>query len=143
MRQQDGSARPRTGCAGLAPPGHDAYCFCICVTHPFSDAGRFEGEEPDAPFTIRGSYLGRREFNETFERDGLQVSFHSWCYPLEDYARALEEAGFLVERLREPAASPEAAARQARERRRQRVPMFLHLRAVKDRSLRGSPPPPA
>jgi SAM-dependent methyltransferase len=33
----------------------------------------------------------------------LKERGHSWAYPLEDYTRALEEAGFLIESLREPA----------------------------------------
>jgi SAM-dependent methyltransferase len=105
--------------------------FCICVTHPLSDAGGFEGKDSDAPFTIHGSYLGRRRYEGTFERDGLRMTFHGWSHALEEYARPLEEAGFLVERIREPAASPQAVAHRAEYRRWQRVPMFLHLRARK------------
>jgi len=44
---------------------------------------------------------------------------------------ALDAAGFLIERLREPAAPPEMVAARASYRRWQRVPMFLHVRAVK------------
>jgi len=105
--------------------------FCVCVTHPLNDAGAFDGMEPDAAFTIRGSYLDRRPFEETVARDGLQMTFHGWSYPLEAYAQALEGAGLLIERLREPAASAEAVARQEPYRRWQRLPLFLHLRAVK------------
>src|SRR6202521_2966563 len=32
--------------------------FCISVTHPLNDAGRFESDEPDAAFIIRGSSFG-------------------------------------------------------------------------------------
>jgi len=105
--------------------------FCLCVTHPLNDAGAFDDTEPDATFTIRGSYLERRPFEETVTRDGLQMTFHGWSYPLEAYARALEGAGLLMERVREPAASAEAVARHAPYRRWQRLPLFLHLRAVK------------
>jgi SAM-dependent methyltransferase len=105
--------------------------LCICVTHPLADAGRWESREPDAAFVVEGSYFGRRRFEETFERDGLVISFHGWCYPLEDYVRALEEAGFLVEALREPAA-PEAASKADRSAERwRRVPNFLCMRAVR------------
>ena len=111
----------------LAPGGR----FCICVTHPLNDAGGFDGWEPDAPFTIRGSYLDSRPSAETFERDGLRMTFHSRTHPLEDYARALEGGGFLIERVREPAAPQEVVAARTDYRRWQRVPLFLHLRAVK------------
>jgi SAM-dependent methyltransferase len=105
--------------------------LCLCVTHPLADAGRWESREPDAGFVVEGSYFGRRRFEETFERDGLVISFHGWCYPLEDYFRALEKAGFLVEALREPAA-PEAASEPDRSAERwRRVPNFLCVRAVR------------
>ena len=105
--------------------------FCICVTHPVNDAGGFDGTAPDAAFTIRGSYLESRPSVDTFERDGLRMTFHSRTHPLENYARALEGAGFLVERVREPGAPPEAVAARVDYRRWQRVPAVLHLRAVK------------
>jgi SAM-dependent methyltransferase len=112
----------------LEPAGR----LCISVTHPVSDAGRFAGKELDAPFVIEGSYLGRRRFDEAFERDGLTMTFRGWCYPLEAYAWALEEAGFLVERIREPAASQEAMDRFGEaERRWQRIPLFLQVLARK------------
>jgi SAM-dependent methyltransferase len=105
--------------------------FCISVTHPLNDAGRFESDEPDAAFIIRGSYFGRRPFEGHFERDGLEMTFRGWMYALEDYWRALEAAGFLVECLREPAANGDAVRRRSSYRRWQRLPLFLQLRAVK------------
>jgi ubiquinone/menaquinone biosynthesis C-methylase UbiE len=51
----------------------------VSVTHPMSDAGSFAREQPEAPFTIPDPYLGRRRFEGTFERDGLQMTFHGWC----------------------------------------------------------------
>ena len=102
--------------------------LCVCVTHPIADAGRFQSTEPDAPFVIAGSYLGRHRVDELFGRDGLQMHFTGWRYPIEAYARALEDAGLLIDRLREPAAP--ATARRGYERWR-RLPNFLHLRAVK------------
>lgn len=98
--------------------------FCKCVTHPFLDAGEWESPDADASFIVAGSYLGKREFEGTFERNGLQVTFRGWCYALADYARALEDAGFLIERLREPTHTLE-------DPRHDRIPLFLHLRAVK------------
>ena len=97
-----------------------------------ADAGRFAGTEPDAPFTIPGAYLGRHRLEEdTFERDGLEITFAGWRYALEEYAAALEAAGLLIERLREPAAPPAAVAGRPSYRRWQRLPVFLHLRAVR------------
>ena len=102
--------------------------LCASVTHPTADAGRFQSTEPDASFVIAGSYLGRHRVDEPFERDGLQMHFTGWRYPIEAYARALEDAGLLIDRLREPAAA--GTARPGDERWR-RLPNFLHLRAVK------------
>jgi SAM-dependent methyltransferase len=98
--------------------------FCVCLTHPFFDAGAFESREPDARFVVEGSYLGKRRFEGTFERRGLQITFRGWCYPLSDYGRAFEDAGFLIERIREPAVTME-------DPRHDRMPLFLHLRAMK------------
>jgi len=107
----------------LAPDGR----FCICVTHPLADAGRFEEREADSPFVVR-EYFGRRRFDEAFERDGMTMTFHGWCYPLEDYALAFEDAGLLIEALREPKQRDEVVAADPAEARWQRVPMFLFLR---------------
>jgi hypothetical protein len=104
---------------------------CVCVTHPTADAGKFQSKEPDAPFVIPGSYLGRHRMEDVFERGGLQVTFAGWRYSLEEYARALEDAGLLIERLREPAAPPAALRSRPGYERWQRLPNFLHLRAIK------------
>ena len=111
----------------LQPGGH----FCFCVTHPLADAGAFASAEPDAPFVIPGSYFGRRRFDGHFERDGLQMTFHGWMYPLGDYVAALEQAGFVIERLREPAPNEEALRRRPSYRRWLRLPLFLQIRAVR------------
>lgn len=106
--------------------------FCISVTHPIPDAGQFAGREPEAPFVIPGSYLGRRRFEGTFERDGLTMTFRGWAYPLEAYSRALEEAGLVIERLREPSASEASRVRYGpSEERWRRIPLFLQLLARK------------
>jgi hypothetical protein len=90
--------------------------FAICVTHPVADAGRFEEHTADAPFTIEGSYLEARAFSGSFERGGLAITFSGMAYPLEAYARALERAGFVIERLREPAV-PQRTSSATRRRR--------------------------
>lgn len=78
---------------------------------------------------IRVSYLARRRFGETFERNGIRMTFHGWCYPLEAYFNAFEEVGLMVEKLREPGAPP--ALEDPAEERWRRLPNFLHMRAVK------------
>ncbi len=106
----------------LEPGGH----LCVCVTHPLSDGGRFVSSEEGATFEITGSYFGRRKFEETFERDGLTMTFRGWSTALEEYMLAFEAAGLLVEALREP--RPVAGGRHAPW---QRIPLFLTTRLVK------------
>lgn len=103
--------------------------MCSCVTHPIADAGRFESAEGDARFVIEDTYLGARRWLrlDRVERAGLQMDFSGWAYPLEAYFAALEQAGFEVQALREPAAE----AKDAGENRWRRIPLFLMWRAVK------------
>lgn len=98
--------------------------LCICVTHPFFDSGEWESDAPDARFVIEGSYFGKRPFEGTFERNGLTITFRGWCYSLGDHSQALEDAGFVIERIREPVNALE-------DPRHDRVPLFLQLRALK------------
>ena len=100
--------------------------LCACVTHPMADAGQFESREGDAPFVVKGAYLGpRRWFEGAEERGGLQMHFAGWAYSLEGYLGPLERAGFAIEAVREP------PARNDDERWR-RIPNFLMWRARKE-----------
>jgi SAM-dependent methyltransferase len=105
--------------------------FCICVTHPVGDAGKFQRRAADAAFVIEGNYLEDGPFDETFERAGLVMRFRGFTHSIEAYGRALESAGFLIERLREPAQRNDVVASDPVERRWQRLPMFLFIKALK------------
>ena len=111
----------------LEPGGRAA----ICILHPMAEAGGFPSREPDAPFTIDGSYFEERPYRETFTRDGLTMTFSSTTHPIERYARSFERAGFAIELLREPKAPAAAVLRDPGEVRWARVPIFLFLRLVK------------
>jgi hypothetical protein len=63
----------------------------------------------------------------------LRLTFHSEHRPLEAYGRALEAAGLLIEAIREPRAPDSFVAGDSAQRRWQRIPLFLHIRAVKPR----------
>jgi hypothetical protein len=58
------------------------------------------------------------------------MTFVSAPRPLHSYTDAINEAGLLIERLDEPAA-PEHAITRPQTRRWQRLPLFLHLRAMR------------
>ena len=99
----------------------------VRVHHPSGArrAATWDHEDDDAPLVVSEAYLERRWMDVAVEREGLEFTFEGWCYPLEAYTRALEDAGLLIEAMREPA--DPAGGRWAR------VPMFLMWRAVKAR----------
>jgi len=110
----------------LVPRGH----LCLAIVHPFNSAGRFEGDAPDSAFRIEGSYLDISFTEDTVVRDGLEVVFSSAHRPLQFYVDAISSAGLLIDRLAEPPV-PEYAIEHDRSRRWTRLPLFLHVRAVK------------
>lgn len=107
----------------LAPGGH----LTACVTHPIADAGRFH----DDVFVIADDYLTPGDFHLEAEKHGLTITFDGRTYPLHSYTRALEDAGFAIEAMREPA-GPEDDPRWTR------IPAFLMWRATTASSV--SPP---
>jgi len=104
--------------------------LCLAIVHPLNSAGRFDGEDADSPFVVDGSYLHPSYYADNVVRDGLEITFVSAHRPLQAYTEAIAGAGLVIERLREPAV-PEHAIARPRARRWQRLPLFLHLRALK------------
>lgn len=109
--------------------------LCAAIVHPINSAGTFTAHERDAAFVIRESYFEARHYADTVERDGLRMTFSSRHRPLEAYFAALESAGLVIERLAE-VGDPTAP----RGGRWQRIPLFLHFRAVKHQAAGGSAP---
>lgn len=107
----------------LTPGGR----LVLAVTHPANTAGRFApgADEEEPPFVIEGSWFERRRLADTCERDGYTMTFHSEHRPLQAYADALADGGFVIERIRE-AAEPDGADKWSR------MPLFLHVRAVRN-----------
>jgi SAM-dependent methyltransferase len=120
------SAAVREAARVLCRGGH----LCLAIVHPINSAGRFAESTASAPFVIRGAYLRPFYYADAIERAGLTMTFHSRHRPLESYFRALEEAGLLVEAVREPTVPDDAIISDA-GRRWQRVPLFLHIRACR------------
>lgn len=79
---------------------------------------------------ITESYFEPHRNDLRAERDGLTMTFVDLHRPLQDYAEALERAGFAIQRIREIGDEEEPPQRESQLRWR-RVPLFLHLRAVK------------
>lgn len=105
--------------------------LCFAIVHPLNSAGTFElADDADSPFVIRGSYLESSYYRDAVLRDGLEIEFVSAHRPVQSYADALADAGFLIERLHETGI-PQSAVRHPRSRRWQRLPLFLHVRALK------------
>jgi SAM-dependent methyltransferase len=97
--------------------------FCLALVHPINSAGSFRTREDDAVFTIPASYMERRRYVDVVERDGLEMTFTSDHRSLEDWLRPVTDSGFLLERLCE--------VTDRNNPRWQRVPLFLHVRALK------------
>jgi hypothetical protein len=115
------AAAVREAARVLEPGGR----LCACITHPVQTASTWDHEDDDAPLVVSEAYLDKRWMDVAIERDGLAFVFSGWCYPLEAYARALEDSGLLIEAMREPA--DPVGGRWAH------VPMFLMWRALKAR----------
>jgi SAM-dependent methyltransferase len=107
----------------LGTGGH----FCLCVSHPITDVGRFADDSAKAPFIVRDDYFANRRVDDSVERGGLKMRFRGWTHSLQDYALALEQAGLKLEAVREPRPADGAPSYE----RWQRVPMFLMARSVK------------
>jgi SAM-dependent methyltransferase len=94
--------------------------FCLAVLHPLFAAGQLlDPNDAQSPFVI-ARYFDAPTKVWSSNRDGIAMTFHDRVIPLSTYARALEEAGLLIEALRE-IVSP----------RRPAMPLYLHVRAVK------------
>jgi ubiquinone/menaquinone biosynthesis C-methylase UbiE len=111
----------------LEPSGR----LCLAIPHPINSAGEFPARDAAAPFVISGSYLDEHPAPWVFDRAGIRMTFHSEHRPLGSYAGALEAAGLLIEAIREVRPPESAAQQHAPQGRWRRIPLFLHLRAVK------------
>ena len=129
MNLDDPEAGVREVARVLEPGGRGR--FCLAITHPFGLIGRFESDETGAAYVIEGSYFEPEEKLWESDREGVRVLFCDRPLPLEHLAGALEAAGLVIEAIREPRPGDEFVRALPIAERRTRVPVFLHLRAVK------------
>jgi SAM-dependent methyltransferase len=101
--------------------------LCAALIHPIDSAGKFEGDD----FVISGSYFEPEAKEYVSERDGIRMTFRDSGIPLERISRALEGAGMLWERIREPKPPTAFVREHPLTARRLRVPLLLHFRALK------------
>lgn len=105
--------------------------LCAAVLHPLFAPGAWtDAESADSSFTLDDYFSGPTKVWVS-DRDGIQVTFYDRRIPLSRYAAALEKAGLLIEALREPVPNDDYVREFPRARRLQRIPIYLHLRAVK------------
>jgi SAM-dependent methyltransferase len=102
--------------------------LCMAIVHPINSAGQFTSRSADAPFVI-GDYLAARRYVDEIDRAGMRVNFHSMHYPLEQYSVALEDAGLVVDAMREVTVDDDSVEQSIDRTQWRRVPLFLHLRA--------------
>jgi len=122
----DMAAAVREGGRVLKPSGH----ICLCVAHPMTDLDNIrQAAAKDGNFSE--SYFEHQRVDETVTKGALKMRFSGWTYTVEDYCRGLEEAGVLIEKVREPAPSAENLERRPSLAGWQRIPLFLFMSAVK------------
>jgi SAM-dependent methyltransferase len=129
MSLQDADDLPgaaREAARVLVAGGH----LCLAIVHPVNSAGEFFAREADAPFVVYGSYLDESYYVDELERPGHRLLLESVHRPIGTYLDALTDAGLLIERFRE-VALPEHADAKPYSPRWRRIPLFLHVRAVK------------
>lgn len=108
--------------------------LAVAIPHPVNTAGDLTGQTTDAQLLIARSYLDTGPADWIPEKNGISVHFHSEHRPLEAYAAALTSAGLLIEALREPKPAPALLAAEPLAARWLRLPLFLHLLALRPAS---------
>ncbi|MDT0928487.1 hypothetical protein, partial [Staphylococcus pseudintermedius] len=103
--------------------------LCCCITHPLETAGAFAARDADAPFIV-DHYFDVRRTGSVHERGGIAIEFAKTHRPVAAYTGMVEDAGLVIEALRETGL-PRELWRDETSARWARIPTFLHLRAAK------------
>jgi ubiquinone/menaquinone biosynthesis C-methylase UbiE len=103
----------------LVPGGR----LVLSVLHP-ANTGRMAGAGDELAFVVDSSYFEVRKTSQEVEREGLRMVFSTYQHPLTSHTRALEDAGFLIEAVREPVAARADGLAHA-------LPWHLWMKAVR------------
>jgi SAM-dependent methyltransferase len=114
LHDMDDSAAALAEVARVLEPGG---VLCLAIVHPLN--------RPDDGLA---EYFAVRRVAVSVARDGLTMTFESIDRPLEAYSRALEDAGLVIEALREPRADPATLEPDSPLVPAAHCPYFLHLR---------------
>jgi SAM-dependent methyltransferase len=114
-----------TTCAEIARLLEPGGVACTAIVHPMASSGF---PDPDGEFQYVGRYLEVMRNELRVERMGVEFTFHSAHRSIEQYSRAFESAGLVIDALREPGLSDELVAREPRLARHRLLPNFLYFR---------------
>ena len=136
LQDMDDASTAVAEASRILRPGGRLY---IATLHPMNTAGAFTSEDDDADFLITESYFGHRLLEDIYERDGIAMRFVQHHRPLSYYFAAMEDAGLVLETVREIKANDALMALSPTRARWTKIPIFLHLVARKDGSNDGQP----
>lgn len=101
----------------------------VAILHPLCVSGFPMGDE-FLTFAV-GDYLAEEPMEWTATRGEESIAYRFWRRPVSTYLTALGAAGLPVVEAREPAPDDAMVTALPEARPWARVPLFLHLRAVK------------
>lgn len=101
--------------------------LCLAILHPIRTSGDIG---PDGAFQM-DDYLSDTLWEQRTERNGGAVTLRWWRRSMSTYVTSLLAAGFELAEFREPIPSDEFVTQRGSGSAFQRVPMFLHLRAIR------------
>lgn len=115
--------------------------LCAAIVHPLQSVFDFDDQVvEDAPrpsasagpgFFYARPYFETARLAEVIERDGIRMRYHSEHRPMEAYARAFEDAGFLIESIREPVPDPDMVRELPHMAPWTKIPWALFVRAIR------------
>ncbi|MDQ6811802.1 MAG: hypothetical protein M3Z95_07890 [Actinomycetota bacterium] len=119
LHDMDEIAGPIQEAARLLVPGGR---LCIAVPHPFAEMARRRDDDM--------SYYTDHRYVDIVESRGVSMTFESWRRPVSANTQALEQAGFVIEAMREPLPDETALAAAPALAKWSERPVFLHIRAL-------------